>query len=117
MSFAERFNKGGIKFDVNTENFKYFSLEDLYKNNGKDYQYKLLGVYINKKSKFGDAPVAILSDKFANLPVHELDVIKEMLSDVEVVEAIKDGKLGFIIETYTSKNFGTECYGVRWIDL
>lgn len=117
MSFADRFNKGSVKFDVDTENFKYYSLEDLYKNNGKDRQYKLLGVYINKKSKFGDAPVAILSDMFVNLPAHELDNIKEMLSNNEAIEVIKAGKLGFIIEPYTSKNFGTDCYGVRWIDL
>ena len=116
MSFASRFNKGS-KFDVDTAEFKYKNLKDLYASNGEDRKYKILGFYINTKSRFGAAPVAICEGFFANLPSHELETVKEMLSDDETIAAIKAGSCGFVIEPYKSKNFGTDCLGVRCCDL
>lgn len=117
MSFANKYNKGGVVFDVDTVNYAYKNLEELYKANGEDKKYEILGFYINTKSRFGAAPVAICNGFFANIPAHELETVKEMLSDSETVELIKNHKCGFVIEPYKSKNFGTDCYGVRWVDL
>lgn len=116
MGFSDKYNKGS-KFDVNTAEFEYKNLKELFEKNGADCKYRLLGFYINNKSKFGAAPVAICEGFFANLPSHELDTVKEMLADPETVQDIKAGTCGFVIEPYKSKNFGTDCLGVRWCDL
>lgn len=116
MSFGSRYNKGS-KFDVNTAEFEYKNLKELYDANGEDKKYKILGFYINTKSRFGAAPVAICEGFFANLPAHELETVKEMLADPETVNEIKSGTCGFMIEPYKSKNFGTDCLGVQWVDM
>lgn len=115
MSFASKHNKGGINWGINTDGFAYTSLEELYKASA-DAIYILRGVYINRRSRYGDAPVAILDKCFVNLPSYLLQTCEEMLADDETVEDIKAGRAGFEVETYTSKE-GRLCYGVRWLDI
>ena len=115
MSFANKHNRGGGNWGGNTEGFAYFSLAELYKHNPKAV-YVLRGIYINRQSRFGAAPVAILDKGFVNLPQHLLEVAEQMLQDPEDIDAIKAGKAGFEIETYTSRE-GRQCYGVHWLDL
>lgn len=125
MSFATKYNKGG-KFDLNVKGFTdYFSLEKLYNENGKDAVYRLGAVYINRKSKFGDAPTfAVIDEKFTcggyfvNVPAHMLDDANAILADAEAITEINAGKVGFIIETYEAGKYGNKvCYGVRFTDL
>lgn len=119
MGIASKYNRGSI-FNCNTEGFEYFSLKDLFDNNGADYVYEMQGLYINRKSEYGDAPVAILKDCFANLPQHLLEVCQDMLSDQAAIDQIKAGLFGFMIEEYESdkkKGKDKTCYGIKWMDL
>ena len=118
MSFAARHNKGNV-FNCNTDGFSYYKLEDLYKGNGPDQEYQVQGLYINKKSEYGDAPVAITLDCFVNLPQHLLGECQDMLHSSEDIEDIKAGKVGFKIEEYEKelKKGSKTCYGIRWIDI
>ena len=118
MSFAARRNKGNV-FNCNTDGFSYYKLEDLYKENGEDQEYQVQGLYINKKSEYGDAPVAITLDCFVNLPQHLLGECQDMLHSSEDIEDIKAGKVGFKIEEYEKelKKGSKTCYGIRWIDI
>ena len=118
MSFAARHNKMAV-FDCNTEGFEYFNLETLYEDNGEDHVYPIMGFYINHKSDYGDAPVAILEDKFANLPQHLLDEVLEIMKSEDDVSDIKAGKVGFSIYSYEKElKKGTKtCYSIRWVDL
>lgn len=125
MSFATKYNKGG-KFDLSVKAFTdYYSLEKLYNENGKDAVYKLGAVYINKKSKFGNAPTfAVIDDKFTcggyfvNIPAYMLEQANDILADPEALAEINAGKVGFVIETYEAGKFGNKlCYGVRFTDL
>lgn len=119
MSFAARHTKGAI-FNCNTEGFEYFGLEALFTDNGADEVYEIQGLYINKKSEYGEAPVAILKDCFANFPQHMTEECKEILKSEEDISDIKAGKVGFKIEQYESdkkKGKDKTCYGVRWVDL
>ena len=119
MSFAARHTKGAI-FNCNTEGFEYFSLRELYNDNGADEVYEIQGLYINKKSEYGFAPVAILTNCFANLPQHMTAECEDILKSEADIEDIKSGKVGFKIEQYESdkkKGKDKTCYGVRWVDL
>ena len=111
-----KFNHGArFNFDGTEEN-KFISVADLMKENGADTVYKLKGFYINKKGKYGDAPVAVIAGFNVNLPKHLLDTVKEMIDDAEIVQQINEGKAGFRGDTYTTKE-GKEYCTVRWEDL
>lgn len=118
MSFAARHAKGSV-FECNTEGFKYFKLSELFEANGADHVYTLQGLYINRKSEYGDSPVAICDDCFANFPSYMLEECADIIKNETDVEDIKAGKVGFKIETY-EKEVGKKtktCYGVRWVDI
>lgn len=121
MSFAERHKKGTIDWGINTDDFEYFSLKDLYEMNGPDQEYVVRGVYINKKKSeqqlkdYGVTPVAILEDKLLNLPNHMAAEIEEMLTNEEDIADIKAGKAVFKIRTYESH--GKTCYSPDWQEV
>lgn len=117
MSFASKYNKEAKKFDIDTEGFEYFNLDDLFENNGADYKYLLKGFYINKKGKFGDAPVAITPEYFVNLPQHLLDSVNEILADNEAVADINKDKVGFTIYSYNDEKHNKICYSIKYEDL
>jgi len=121
MSFASKHNKGAINWGIDTEGFEYYKLQDLYELVGDD-DLKLYGLFINSKnhSDYGASCVAILEDRFVNLPQHMIPEIEEILSDAEDVAAIKAGKVGFRIRTYESdkkKGKDKTCYSISWIDF
>ena len=119
MGIMSKYNKGGVTFDIDIKDFRFVSLEELYKANGDKTIYGVDGLYINKKSSFGEHPVAIVasSEWLVDLPSHMTDDVKEILQDQEVIEAIKDGKVGFVIQQYEQKKYKKLCYGIMWEDL
>lgn len=117
MSFATRHQKGSI-FNCNTEGFEYKKLSELY-DSEPDFEHQLQGLYINRKSPYGDAPVAITTEFFVNLPEYMLEEVQDMLRSADDIADIKAGKVGFKVETY-EKQIGKQtktCYGIRWIDI
>lgn len=113
-----RFNKGeNLYFVYDREKSRpYTTLESLYKLNGKDKVYKVLGLYVNE-GKFGEQGSAVLEDVQVNLPKHLVPVIKEIRSDEQLVSDINDGKVGFKIYEYISKRYNVKSYSIRWVDI
>lgn len=116
MAFASRFNKSR-KFDVDTSNFEYMSLAELYYTHGEEMVYPLTAIYINTKSMYGNAPVFATDDCFVNAPSHMLDTAKEILADEEAVADINSGKVGFEIYPYKAEKFNRDCFGINFIDM
>lgn len=126
FSFSKRYNKERL-FSVDTSDFEYFSLEELYNQSleeaGGDIEeansteYVICGVYINSKGNYDPAPVLALEDRYVNLPAHMTDTCEAMLKDPACIKAINEGRCGFTIYTYTQKRFGKVCYSVKWIDI
>ena len=118
MGLMDKFNKGGVKFDINIEGFNFVSLQELYKKD-PSIIYPVDGLYINKKSDYGDHPVAIVAKDalLVDLPGHATETVKEILNDAEVVDAIKAGKVGFSIHEYEQKRYKKLCYGINWEDI
>ena len=114
--FANRFNKGR-KFDVDTTNFHYESLADLFNNDGAGVVYPLTAIYINTKSKYGKAPVFATDKFFVNAPSHMLDTANEILLDDDAIAAINKGEVGFTIYPYTAEKFNRDCFGINFVDL
>lgn len=111
------YNKGSI-FDIDFESREWSKLEDLYNDQGEGTIFKIEGLFINQKSKFGPRPfVAFDKVYLADLPQHMLEVVEEMIGDPEVVAEINDGKVGFSVRTYMSKNYNRECYSIRFEEI
>lgn len=105
------------KFNINSDNFTYESLKDLYNNNGKDHVYPLTAIYINRKTKFEPAPVFATDKFFVNIPSHMLDVCEQILSNENAIEAINNGEVGFSIYPYKNNRFNKDCFGVNFVDV
>lgn len=116
-SLALQLNKGhgNNPFKVDSQKFDFINLESLYTKDGENARYQLLGVYINKKGRFGDEPVAIIDGFKVNLPKHLLEDVQLILDSDDMVQAIIDGHLGFEIEPY--ENARGKFYSIHWIDL
>lgn len=141
MAFSiNKYNRnGGSKFNVDTKDLTYCNLKELYEHelevadtSGGAYVpgtavYIFGAAFINPKSKFGETPnlVVMTPDEngeitpsyIASLPTHLADVVKEMLNDVEAVEAIKALNVGFKIRKYHNKKFNVDAFTVDWCDV
>lgn len=116
MGFASKFNRNR-KFTADTSGFQYAAMADLYNNNGKDFVYPLRAIYVNTKSKFGDAPVFATDTCFVNGPAYMLDTVRDILADDEAVDAINAGKVGFTIYPYVNDRFKRDCFGINFVDI
>lgn len=117
MAFFSQFNKQRI-FDIDTAEFDYKNLETLFKENGEDQVYQLKAVYISTKSEFDpESPLAAIDGYYVNLPQHQLGEVKAMLESKKAIEAIKEGKAGFIIREFYQRRFKKYCYTAEWVDV
>ena len=117
MSYATKFNKNkGNKFTFKpVDDAQYVSLEVLY-NKNPDQIHDVKALYINTKSRFGDAPCVVIDSVIiVNLPKHLLETVKEMINDDECVDAINNNEVKFKIYSYKDKTFNKTCYGVEWL--
>lgn len=113
-----RFNETVAYFEYDKEKErKYVDLKDLFKENGKDHVYRILGLYVNEY-KFGEQGSAVLDDVQVNLPKHLVPVIKEIREDEKLVQDINDCKVGFSIYEYQPKNYPNMlAYSIRWEEI
>lgn len=118
MSFANKYNKGNIIFDIDITDFSFRKLSDIYTNYGKNV-IKVDGLYINKKGKFNPHPVAINVEEktLIDLPEHMTETVEEILKDSESISLIKKGCVGLRAQKYTDKKYKKTCYGAEWVDL
>lgn len=119
-SFASRHKKGGIQWGIDTTDFEYFKLQDLYEKDGADTTYQLLGVFINSNKtekelkEYGPSVVGILGDKLINLPGHMAEEVREIMNSEEDVADIKAGNVWFKIRSYESH--GKTCFSPDWLE-
>ena len=120
FSFSKKFNTKKL-FNIETENFEYVSLEDLYleaqTTENPDPTFIIRGVYINDKGMFGPSPVIALDDCYVNLPSHLTGICQEIINNPVAVVAVNQGSCGFRIEQYTQKRYDRKCYSIEFVDL
>jgi len=115
MSIFAKYNKGN-EFDFETpKHFEYKNLKELF-NPNIDNTFKINAMFINTKSKFGNAPVVVTDNELINLPMHLTGTVEQMISDDEIVQAVNNGKAGIEIYEYTSNKWGTH-YSVEFIEI
>ena len=114
VSFANRFNK--TSFGIDTTNFKYVKLSEMYQSDGADVIHTFNGAFVHH-GKLGDSPVLIDEDHklLINLPSHMTETVREILADPDAVQYIKEKKVGFTIYEYESH--ARKCYSISFVDL
>ena len=116
MSFAKRYAKTIAQFDFKPEeDLPYISPKDLYEEDGEGVIYTIKGVYLNRKSRFGESAVIMTEDFILNAPSHCTEDVQRMREDALAIEAINSGKAGFKIYTYENR-YGVQ-YSVEWKDV
>ena len=117
MGVANKYNKTKLfSFSIPSE-YEYISLSELYQKNGKDKVYPVLAMYINKKSRYGEAPILATDENLVNIPTHMLDTVKTMMNDEEVIDACNNKKLGFTIYQYVNRNNKELNFSINWVDM
>lgn len=124
FSFAKKYGAPAKIFDIDPSGFEYYSLEEVYnelldKNNNDEETVEqciipVCGLYINRKSEYGEQPMMASESEYINLPSHILGVVKEILKDSKAIEAINNGNVGITIYKYEAHN--KQCYGINWVD-
>lgn len=112
MSLFNKFN-GGNPFNVDTKDFEFITMAEQFEAT-KGKAFKVQGFFINKNSKYGAHPVAILEDKLLDMPAHEIAHVNEILANEEMIEAVKAGKCKIKCVEYHSEKFNKDCIGVEW---
>lgn len=115
-NFASKYNKSISKFTwtPDTEKPVFRALKDLYAEGGEN-RIPVLGVYVNHKSKYGDAPVIVSNPYFVNLPKHLTDTVEQMLLDEDFIDAVNRGRV--FADIYQYETNGKTCYSVNWVDV
>lgn len=118
MGIANKYNRNRqFNFQI-PQDFQYTSLKDMFQRDGGGVVYPVRAIYINKKSRYGDAPVVATDKELVNCPAHLTDTVKQMLLDDEVIEAVNRGKVGFTIYQYEVRQQGNAIYfSLNWVDL
>ena len=100
-----------IDWGIDTTGFEFVNASKMVEN--KPYQLK--GVYISKDRGYGNGAVAILEDRYVNLPKSCLDKLKTVLADHEMIDDIKAGKISIKFSSYESKKYKTKATAVEFI--
>lgn len=118
MSFANKYNKGNIIFDIDTKDYAFMDGYDFVKSKGSNVV-KIDGLYINNKGMYDDHPVAIIKSekRLVDLPSHMTDTVREILKDSESITLIKKGLVGIKAHEYVDKKYKKNCVGFEWVDL
>ena len=97
---------------------EYKTLEGLYLEK-PDFKHPVRSIYINTKSKFGDAPVVVSDGYNINLPKHMAATVSEMIEDPEAMALIRAGKVAISIYTYTNEEDfpGETFYGATFEEI
>jgi hypothetical protein len=116
-SFAQKYNKGNVSpFTFDLEGYTFTSLKELYNSeDSKNKTHSIDGFYFTR-GKFGVHAVVVMSDvkKLVDMPLNLTTVFDDIVNDIEAVNDIKGGKVGFIVRKYESHN--KECYSINFTD-
>ena len=118
MGFAEKYNKVNTIFDIDIKDFAFMDGYDFIAKYG-DNVVKIDGLYINKKGKYNDHPIAIMVNEnvLLDLPSHMTDTVNEILQDSEFIDLIKKGLVGLKAHEYVAEKYNKRCVGFEWCDL
>lgn len=112
-NFSRYNNEYSNPFGVDTER-DYVSLKDL----GNGFVFRVDGLFINQKSKYGSHAVVQASIPYpvnVSMPNSLTDMFTQLLGDEKAVEAIVGGECFMKVKQYTSKKYGRVCFTADFV--
>ena len=133
MNFA-KFNNFRFAYDAETldwekDGSRFVSLKDLYEKNGPDALYEIKSIWIREAQKDDkgniidgsineENPVITIDGLHVNIPQNQLEQIRRMLNEQDVIDYVNSGLAGFSIREYPNKyRPGELCYAANWCNL
>lgn len=113
-----KYNKGSV-FDVKLDGLDTVKLAEL----PLETAIKVHAIMFTSKGEYGKSAFLVIEENpwtekmcCVYLPKHKVKECEEIVADAEVVQDIKDGKVGFTVETYEYKQGATR-YTIKWCEL
>lgn len=101
-----------VDWNIDTEKHEYKKLGELFTANER--RFVLRGVYTSKKGKFGETPYAITDKYIITLPKSQLESVKAIRDDDDMVTAVKKGECSIAIHEYYSTQYDKTCYDITF---
>ena len=113
MKITELNYKGGIDWGIDTKNMDFKRCEEM----PHETELKVHGFFTTPDNGYGRGAVAILDDVLLNLPQRYVETVDTILSDNEMIEEIKAGKVAIEISTFISKKYKKVGYDVTFVEV
>ena len=113
MKITDLNYKGGIDWGIDTKNMEFAKCEEMPYGTTLNVH----GFFTTQDNGYGRGAVAILDDVLLNLPQRYVEVVDTILSDDEMIEEIKTGKVAIEISTFVSKKYKRVGYDIKFVEV
>lgn len=113
MKITELNYKGGIDWGIDTKDMEFKKCGEL----PQETALMVHGFFTTPDIGYGRGAVAILDDVLLNLPQRYVETVDTILSDDEMIEEIKTGKVAIVISTFISKKYKKVGYDVTFVEV
>ena len=113
MKITDLNYKGGIDWGVNTKDMEFMKCEEMQ----HETELKVHGFFTTPDIGYGRGAVAILDDVLLNLPQRYVETVDTILSDDEMIEEVKAGKVAIVISTFISKRYKKVGYDITFVEV
>ena len=113
MKITELNYKGGIDWEIDTKDMDFAKCGEMEQGT------KLIvhGFFTTPDNGYGRGAVAILDDVLLNLPQRYVETVDTILSDDEMIEEIKTGKVAIEISEFVSKKYKKVGYDITFVEV
>ena len=108
-----KLNHTGIDWGIDTKNMDFYKCEEM----PQEKELNVHGFFTTPDNGYGRGAVAILDDALLNLPQRYVETVDTILSDDEMIEEIKSGKVGIIVSEFMSKKYKRIGYDVTFVEV
>ena len=113
MKITDLNYKGGIDWGIDTKEMDFAKCGEM----EQETPLNVHGFFITSDNGYGRGAVAILDDVLLNLPQRYVETVDTILSDDEMIEEIKEGRVAIKISTFTSKKYKKVGYDVTFVEV
>ena len=113
MKITDLNYKGGIDWGIDTKEMDFAKCGEM----EQETPLKVYGFFTTPDNGYGRGAVAILDDVLLNLPQRYVETVDTILSDDEMIEEIKEGRVAIKISTFTSKKYKKVGYDVTFVEV
>ena len=113
MKITDLNYKAGIDWGIDTKTMDFAKCEEM----PQETTLKVYGFFITPDNGYGRGAVAILDDVLLNLPQRYVETVDTILSDDEMIEEIKTGKVAIEISTFVSKKYKKVGYDITFVEV